>query len=185
LEGRGKGAVAPAYQKLLEQGRTKFLGYDELEATSRVIGLLVDQQLRRRNRPGRRRSRAGARPDAVLRRNRRPGGRPRRAVLADTAKRSPTSKTRFPGVPGSDRASHRHHRADRVGDVLRAEVAAPLRLSTMRNHTATHLLHAALRQVLGTHVKQAGSVVEPAACASISPTTPPWIAPKSPKSSGW
>jgi len=158
-KGAEKGAVAPAYQKLLEQGRTKFLGYTDLEATSRVIGLLVDKQPVDA-------VTAGSKAELVF--DQTPfyaetGGQvgDRGDLYSAAGDRVAEVETVFPGVPGLSVHRILTHAHICVGDILKAEVAAPLRDATRRNHTATHLLHAGLRQVLGTHVKQAGSVVEP------------------------
>ncbi len=158
-KGADKSAIAPAYQELVEQGRTKFLGYDELTATSRVQGLLVDRELRDEIGPG---------VEAELVLDRTPfyaetGGQvgDRGSLFSLNGDKVADVQTAYPAVPGLTVHRIVAIAPIRVGDELRAEVAGPLRLSTMRNHTATHLLHAALRQVLGTHVKQAGSVVEP------------------------
>jgi alanyl-tRNA synthetase len=159
-KGAEKGAVTPAYHALLEHGRTKFLGYGEIESTSRVIGLLMDKQLVDE-------VPEGAHAELVF--DQTPfyaesGGQvgDRGALYSASGEKAADVETAFPGVPGLTVHQILAHAAIRVGDVLKAEVAQPLRDATRRNHTATHLLQAALRQVLGPHVKQAGSVVEPA-----------------------
>ena len=158
-KGAEKGAVVPAYQKLLEQGRTKFLGYAELDAASRIVGILVDREAVDQ-------VPAGAHAELVF--DKTPfyaesGGQvgDRGALFSQSGDKLADVETTFPGVPGLTVHRVVTHAPLHAGDLLRAEVAAPLRDATRRNHTATHLLHAALRQVLGTHVKQKGSVVEP------------------------
>ena len=158
-KGAEKAAVTPAYQKLHELGRTKFLGYGEVEATSRVIGLMVDKQAVER-------VAAGAKAELVL--DQTPfyaesGGQvgDHGVLYAASGEKAADVETAFPGVPGLTIHRITAHAPIAVNDVLRAEVAVPLRDATRRNHTATHLLHAALRTVLGKHVKQAGSIVDP------------------------
>ena len=159
-KGADKGTIAPAYQELLKQGRTKFLGYNELEATSKAVGLLIKQEIV---------DTLPADTEAELVLDQTPFYAETGGQVGDhgslfnvaTGEKVATVSDTYPAVPGL--TVHKIHTLAEIkrGDELRAEVAVSERLATQRNHTATHLLHAALRQVLGPHVKQAGSVVDP------------------------
>jgi len=137
--------------------RTLFQGYEGLDAEGHVFALLKDgavvEQLK-----------AGEQGEVVL--DRTPfyaeaggqvgdagelAGRGVRFIVSDTQKRG-TAHSHIGKVAEG---------TIRVGDTLGAHVDGARRRATALNHTATHLLHAALRQVLGTHVQQKGSLVAP------------------------
>mgnify|MGYP006266798947 CR=1 FL=1 len=75
-----------------------------------------------------------------------------RALVVDVSKKFSKSRVHLVEVEEGTIA---------VGDTVTATVDVTRRDATRRNHTATHLLHAALRQTLGTHVRQKGSLVAP------------------------
>jgi len=158
-KGAAKVQIAPVYQQLQQEGRTEFLGYDTLEAAGTVRALIQDE-----SRAGE--LAAGAVGEVVF--DQTPfyaeaGGQvgDRGALYSETGEKTAIVIDTFAPVAGVHVHKVKTLAAIREGDRLRACVDAARRAATMRNHTATHLLHAALRRVLGSHVKQAGSVVEP------------------------
>jgi alanyl-tRNA synthetase len=160
-KGAEKAQIAPVYQELLGQGRTQFLGYESLSfGPCQVLALLVDQQRVSSVEPG-------AECEIVL--DRTPlyaesGGQAGdTGVLLNGETGEPLAfiSATYNAVPGLIVHKAEVMGAIRVDTLVRATANEFGRRATMRNHTGTHLLHAALRKVLGPHVKQAGSVVEP------------------------
>lgn len=136
---------------------TQFLGYEQLASEAQVVGIIRAGNLVPE-------AHAGETVEVVL--NRTPfyaeaggqvgdtgilEGHGGRAQVLDTQKANDYYLHRVQIVEG----------VLRLGEPVNAQVDAERRLDIQRNHTATHLLHAALRQVLGTHVVQAGSLVAP------------------------
>ena len=155
----GNGAVAPIYRTLLERGRTGFEGYTALESEGcKVLALLVDDQLVDEITEG---TEAGVVLDRTPFYAEAGGQVGDQGIMlrgADTVAR--VEDVRAP-LKGLSVHKVKALAALKTGDGLTCRVDAGLRSSTIRNHTATHLLQAALRKTLGKHVKQAGSVVDP------------------------
>ncbi len=158
-KGAGK-SVSPFYQELAaEVPAAEFTGYDRIEGVAGQV-LLILRGEERLERLG-----EGERGEVVL--DHTPfyaeaGGQVGDQGLIETGEAQVRVEDVFSPVAGL--TLHRVrvlHGELKVSDRVRSTVFARERQRTARNHTATHLMHAALREVLGEHVKQAGSLVAP------------------------
>ncbi len=158
-KGSGEEEVPEAYRKLTAKGvKTQFLGYETLNTKSKVIEILKNGK----------ESSAAKEGDAVeIVLDKTPfygeaGGQvgDKGRLVSEDMVLEVTNTLKF----GMDFVVHKG--LMKVGSLasgvkIEARVDAETRKATESNHTATHLLHAALREVLGDHVKQAGSLVAP------------------------
>ncbi|MDW8052761.1 MAG: alanine--tRNA ligase [Armatimonadota bacterium] len=136
---------------------TEFIGYEHLEGEAQVVGLVREGELVPE-------AQAGETIEIVL--NRTPFYAEAGGQVGDTGVIE-WQGGRAEVLDTQKANDYYFHHAKilegtlRLGEQVYAKVDAERRLDIQRNHTATHLLHAALRQVLGTHVVQAGSLVAP------------------------
>jgi len=151
--------VPPSLQALAERGvRTEFVGYHRLRAPGVVLALLRDGV-------GVDSAHPGEAVEVVL--DRTPFYAEAGGQVGDVGwlvSRSARFEVQDTQRPAGEVVVHRgvvREGVLRVGDRVRAHVDAVRRREIMRHHTATHLLHRALREVLGEHARQAGSLVAP------------------------
>jgi len=154
-----EGAIHPLYDRFVEAGGTPFLGYEAVRSTSRVAGIIAEEiSVDAIEGPGKA-------AEIIL--DRTPFYAESGGQVGDTG--------RLTCAGGVARVTDTYapvrgvivHRVEMelgrlsVGDTVQAQVDEDRRQRIAANHTGTHILHAVLRETLGTHVKQAGSLVAP------------------------
>ncbi|MBI2149270.1 MAG: alanine--tRNA ligase [Acidobacteria bacterium] len=155
----GETVVSPVYENFVEKGGTPFLGYQAVESTSRIAGILVD------GRPAGSVEGHGAAAEIVL--NETPFYAESGGQAGDTGTlTSPNGAARVVDTYSPVRGVIVHKVEMDFGrlsinDEVLAHVDGERRRRIAANHTGTHILHAVLRETLGTHVKQSGSLVAP------------------------
>jgi alanyl-tRNA synthetase len=160
-KGIEKKTASPAYLALAQKGKTVFEGYKQTTSSDcRIVALLQKGESVNE-------TKSGAEVEIVL--DHTPFYAESGGQVGDVGHfLAPGSNHEVAHVtntysPVSGLIAHKAEARDtlHVGDLVTAKVDAERRDAIRRNHTATHLLHAALRKTLGTHVKQAGSLVAP------------------------
>ncbi len=159
-KGAEKKIASPAYRELAEKYRTEFDGYKQTEsANCRVLALLVNGEIAQNIQPG-------AEAEVIL--DHTPFYAEAGGQVGDTGRLYTESGEEVAQVTDTQRPmagliAHKITALQPLEVEMRvsAKVDAARRNAIRRNHTATHLLHSALRQTLGAHVKQAGSLVAP------------------------
>src|ERR1700722_5800962 len=161
-KGGHKDVANPVFAKLAERYRTEPDFFSGTSAKNRRIEAIVTKDGLVNELP------AGAEGEIILDRTvfyAESGGQVSDiGTLWNNEHTMPVADVRGAYYPVSGLIAHRVLAKEKlvVGDLVSGDADGARREHIKRNHTGTHLMHAALRNILGTHVKQAGSLVEPA-----------------------